>query len=298
MNYRVTHTTCYTGDEPISVGHNEAWLKPRSGPRQQTHKFHLHVDPVPAVTSLRTDSFGNDVHVFSFNEGYRQLKVTAVSEIGVQPPPVPSAMKSPPWEAIREQLRSTGGAALPAAEQPSFFAYEFAFPSPRIFWDDSVVGFAEVSFVPGRPIVDAVQDLTSRMHAEFKYDGTATTVSTPVKDVFQLRRGVCQDFAHLQIAAIRSVGLAARYVSGYLRTFPPPGKPRLVGADASHAWLSVFCGELGWLDVDPTNNMLVRDEHITLAWGRDYGDVPPLTGVFIGGGQHRMSVSVDVLPLE
>jgi transglutaminase-like putative cysteine protease len=154
------------------------------------------------------------------------------------------------------------------------------------------------SFVPGRPILAATLDLTDRIHREFRYDPTATTISTPLEEVLRLRRGVCQDFAHLQIGCLRSLGLAARYVSGYLLTMPPPGQPRLIGSDASHAWLSVYCGEAGWIEIDPTNNVIPGTSHITLAWGRDYSDVCPINGVFIGGGQHSMSVWVDVLPLS
>ena len=157
--------------------------------------------------------------------------------------------------------------------------------------------YAALSLVPGRPVLEAILDLTNRVHTDFEYDNRATTVNTAVADVFRLRRGVCQDFAHLQISLLRSLGIPARYVSGYLRTVPPEGQPRLVGTDATHAWLSVYCGDDQWLDVDPTNDRFCSTDHITLAIGRDYSDVPPLTGVFVGGGQHRLNVSVDVLPL-
>ena len=161
-----------------------------------------------------------------------------------------------------------------------------------------LAAYARQSFPSGRPLLEAAAELTTRIYRDFEFNARATTVATPVDEVFSLRKGVCQDFAHLEIAALRSLGLAARYVSGYLRTRPAPGKPRLVGADASHAWLSVYVGDGEWLDLDPTNNLLPNLEHITVAWGRDYSDVCPLKGVFIGGGRHSLSVSVDVAVID
>jgi transglutaminase-like putative cysteine protease len=161
---------------------------------------------------------------------------------------------------------------------------------------DGLADYAAVSFPADRPIVDAIVDLNSRIHADFTFDPRATTINTPLGELLAIRRGVCQDFAHLMIGCLRTQGLAARYVSGYICTTPPPGKPRLVGADASHAWISAYCGPLGWVDVDPTNNSLVSDAHVTVAWGRDYDDVCPIQGVFAGGGKHTMGVNVDVIP--
>jgi transglutaminase-like putative cysteine protease len=161
-----------------------------------------------------------------------------------------------------------------------------------------LAAYALESFTPRRPIVAAARALTSRIHRDFRYDAAATNVSTPLEEVFHLRHGVCQDLAHVQIGCLRAIGLAARYVSGYLLTHPPPGRPRLIGADASHAWLSLYCGALGWIDFDPTNDVIPSDEHITLGWGRDYSDITPVAGVFVGGGTNSLSVSVDVAPLE
>jgi transglutaminase-like putative cysteine protease len=177
-------------------------------------------------------------------------------------------------------------------------ACEFAYDSSRIIRSPDLAAFAAESFPPGRPIIEAVANLTERVNHDFEYDPRSTTVTTPVSEVLRLRKGVCQDFAHLQIAALRSLGLAARYVSGYLRTYPPEGQPRLVGVDASHAWLAVYCGPQGWIDVDPTNNLFPDLEHLTVAWGRDYSDVCPLKGVYLGGGHHTLAVSVNVEPLE
>jgi transglutaminase-like putative cysteine protease len=196
-----------------------------------------------------------------------------------------------PWEKVLEQIQSH---STPA----DLDSLQFCFDSPRSHRSSEAAAFAQKCFSPGRPIVKSVMDLTSLVFEEFQYDPKATTVTTPVSEVLQQRRGVCQDFAHVQIAMLRSLGLAARYVSGYVRTYPKPGQPRLIGVDASHAWLSVYCGDVGWIDVDPTNNKLVGDEYITLGWGRDYGDVTPLKGVFTGGGKHSLDVSVDVAPLD
>jgi transglutaminase-like putative cysteine protease len=175
---------------------------------------------------------------------------------------------------------------------------QFAVDSPHVKARAELAEFAQGSFTPGRPWLEALLDLTRRIFEEFVYDPAATNVSTPLDTVLAMRRGVCQDFAHLQIGCLRSLGLPARYVSGYLQTTPPPGKPRLVGADASHAWLSAWCGAHGWVDVDPTNNVQPSLGHVTVAWGRDYSDVCPIKGVFIGGGDHRMEVSVDVEPIH
>lgn len=290
MKYRITHKTNYDSHESVSIGHNQAWLELRSVSWQQVDTFSLTIDPEPSICMRRIDSFRNPVHLFSFNEGYQRLSVTATSVVTVTEMPLPESQLSLPWEQLASGVKNH-------ATSEDRDAAEFEFASPRIFWSADKRRYAMESFLPGRSMRDALLDLTSRIHTEFVYDSRATTVNTPVDEVFRLRRGVCQDFAHLQIAMLRSLGIPARYVSGYLRTVPPEGQPRLVGADASHAWLSAYCGNGLWVDVDPTNNTICSTDHITLAWGRDYGDVPPLTGVFIGGGKHRLVVNVDVLPL-
>jgi transglutaminase-like putative cysteine protease len=177
-------------------------------------------------------------------------------------------------------------------------AFQFRFESPRIRLRREFASYALQSFTPRRPMVEALLDLTARIHQDFRFDSKVTNVRTTTEEVFKKRRGVCQDFAHLQIACLRSLNLAARYVSGYLRTYPPPGKPRLVGADASHAWVSAYCPGIGWLDLDPTNNLVPSNGHVTLAWGRDYGDVSPLRGLILGGGAHTLKVAVDMEPLD
>lgn len=292
MRYRVTHTTTYSSSEAISVGHNEAWLRPREMPSQLCPHYELKIEPEPSIRSTRRDYFGNTVSQFSFNQGYRELIVTSVCEVALRPQAVNSQSASPAWEPIAALLRDR-----PTAE--SLQAYEFVFDSPRVRRSEILQNYALPSFPNQRPIVDGLTDLLGRFRQDFKFDATATNVWTPLEVAFKQRRGVCQDFAHMMIGMLRSLGLAARYVSGYLRTYPPAGKPRLVGADASHAWVSVYCGALGWVDVDPTNNAFPNLEHITVAWGRDYTDVVPIKGVVIGGGsQSSMNVGVDVLPLD
>ncbi|MFO1002587.1 MAG: transglutaminase family protein [Planctomycetaceae bacterium] len=290
MKYRVTHKTSYAGHEPVSIGHNQAWLEFRPVEHQFVESFSLTISPEPSVKTRRVDSFRNPVHAFSFNEGYQRLDVTATTLVTVRPPNTAPANCSAAWESIVATIKQH-------VQNDDRDAIEFLFASPRINWNADMRAYALQSFTESRPMMEAVRELTARIHHDFVYDSRATTVNTPVAEVFRLKRGVCQDFAHLQIAMLRSLGIPARYVSGYLRTVPPEGQPRLVGADASHAWLSVYCGSGHWADVDPTNDALCSTDHITLAWGRDYGDVPPLTGVFMGGGQHRLIVNVDVLPI-
>lgn len=289
MKYLITHKTTYSGTEPVSICHNESWLRPRDLPFQVCNGFELQITPPPSIRTTRLDSFGNEVSLFSFNQGYQTLSVTAVSQVTVNERTV-SAHHTRSWEAVRDEVRVN-------RQAEAIDAYQFVFESPRIRTCSEFREYAEKSFVPQRDIREAALELTERVFADFEFDSRATTVTTPVEEVFRLKRGVCQDFAHLQIAMLRSLGLPARYVSGYLRTLPPAGQPRLIGADASHAWVSLYCGsENGWLDFDPTNNKPAGTDHITVAWGRDYSDVPPLRGVYMGGGSNTLGVSVDVKP--
>jgi transglutaminase-like putative cysteine protease len=285
--YSITHSTSYSGSKPVSVCHNQAWLRPRDLPNQNCETFSLRISPEPSIQSERIDHFGNSVNFFSFNQGYEKLNVSAVSRVALVPRDHPTPV-SPQWESVRDAV------SVNRTPEP-LDAYMFSFSSPRIRTHTEFADYARVSFLPQRDILSAAKDLTQRVFKEFEFDKRATTVTTPVEEVFRNRKGVCQDFAHLQIALLRSLRLPARYISGYLRTIPPPGKPRLLGSDASHAWLSLYCGtELGWIDLDPTNNLIPSTDHITIAWGRDYSDVPPLRGVYIGGGSHSLTVSVDV----
>ncbi|AMV25366.1 Protein-glutamine gamma-glutamyltransferase [Gemmata sp. SH-PL17] len=285
--YAITHVTAYEYTESVSLCQNVAHLFIRECSRQQSEPSILSISPGPAVIEERVDYFGNPVHYFTIQEPHRELTVRVEHRIAVEPPLdiVPGA--TPAWERVRDRLGHD--------RAPDWFdAYQFVFDSRFAAADPRYAEFAAVSFTPGRSILDAALHLVNRIHTGFVYDPRATTVATPVAEVFEKRRGVCQDFAHLLLACLRSLGLAARYVSGYLSTLPPPGRPRLIGADATHAWVSLFCGDYGWVDLDPTNDQIPQERHILLAWGRDYDDVSPLKGVILGGGQHAIKVAVDV----
>ena len=289
MKYRVTHTTKYHYSQPVGVCHNKVHLAIRTLPQQTATHFHLAIQPDPYATIVQKDYFGNRVDYFSIQDPHRSLVVTSTCNVEVRPIQRPPEFQaSAAWETVAAEISTR-------RDELSLNAYHFSFASRLAGKDSKYAAFALESFLPGRPIVQAGLDLTRRVYEQFKYDPRATTVSTPVETVFEQRAGVCQDFAHLQIACLRSLGLAARYVSGYLRTLPPPGKERLIGNDQSHAWLSLYCGEtLGWVDFDPTNNMIPATDHITIGWGQDYSDLCPIQGVFVGGGKNRMDVSVDV----
>jgi transglutaminase-like putative cysteine protease len=287
--YRITHRTVYSYVAPVAICHNKAHLVPREAPGQRVANVRFRVSPKPDVQTARVDFYGNMVTFFSIQEAHTRLEVEVTSEVVVAARPIPAA--TPRWETVRDMM----GAVL---SPEGIEACEFCHGSAHVEPSEELAAYARVSFTPGRPLLEAALDLNSRIHREFRYSPLSTTVSTPVAEVFRSRAGVCQDFAHLMIACLRSLHLPARYVSGYLRTLPPPGKPRLVGADASHAWLAVFCPGHGWIDFDPTNDAIPTDQHVTLAWGRDYADVSPVRGVVLGGSQQSLSVSVDVEPLE
>lgn len=291
MKYQVTHTTRYKYDTAVSVCHNQAMLSPRVTPRQECLQHRISITPSPSSSDRRHDYFGNDVAYFSFNEGFRQLVVESVSLVAVSDELPITDGDSPAWDEIAPCVRRS-------TAPESLDALQFLFDSPRVKTSRALHEYGAPSFPAGRPLLEGVRDLNQRIHSDFKFDPKATTTNTPIDEVLKKRRGVCQDFAHLATGVLRSVGLPARYVSGYLRTYPPEGKERLVGSDASHAWTSVYGGALGWIDFDPTNNAFPSNEHITVGWGRDYDDVCPVRGVQIGGSGHRLSVSVDVAPLD
>jgi transglutaminase-like putative cysteine protease len=291
MIYKILHRTTYRYRYPVSVGNHVACLKPRLLQHRQLAHSELRIQPPPATCAERVDYFGNTLCFFTVQEPHKELVVEAHSEVAVEGSPEPQLQQSLPWEeAARSLLTDHSHAGLEACQ----FRYE----SPRIRVRPDFASYALESFKPGRPMQEALLDLTARIHTDFRFDSKVTNVRTTTEEVFRKRRGVCQDFAHLQIACLRSLNLAARYVSGYLRTYPPPGQPRLVGADASHAWVSAYCPGIGWLDMDPTNNLVPSDGHVTLAWGRDYGDVSPLRGLILGGGAHTLKVAVDMEPLS
>jgi transglutaminase-like putative cysteine protease len=284
--YDVRHKTMFTYEEVVSVSHHVLHLAPRTHPRQQCLEWSLQVEPQTALGAAREDYFGNTVHYVTVQQPHERLVVEARSRVEVLGAAPRDLAATPAWEDVRRLVE--------APEQSALRAFEFVFDSPYVSAADDVLEYAAASFPAGRPILDAVMDLTSRIYREFEYRGGVSDVSTPVADVLTMRKGVCQDFAHLEIACLRSLGLPARYVSGYLLTRPPEGKEKLQGSDASHAWISVWSGPHGWSDFDPTNNLIPDLEHVTVGWGRDYGDVSPINGFIVGGGAHQVSVAVDV----
>jgi transglutaminase-like putative cysteine protease len=291
MKYRIVHKSTYEYRSPVSFGNHVAWLQPRSYPHHVCMRHELEVAPKPAGLDRRVDFFGNTICIFTIDEPHDELEIVARSEVALDEMPSVWPEASPPWERVTEILRT--------ARDPDILdAWQFVFESPRIQPGPEFGAYAAPSFRSGRPLTEAVVDLTARIHKEFHFDAKSTSVRTSADDVLAQRSGVCQDFAHIEVACLRSLGLAARYVSGYVRTSPPPGKPRLVGADASHAWVSVFCPGAGWLDIDPTHNMIPSQSHVTLAWGRDYGDLSPVRGVIVGGRDHELHVAVDMTPVE
>jgi transglutaminase-like putative cysteine protease len=286
VTYDVDHTTRYEYSESVSVSHHTVRLSPRRLPHQDCMHHELEVTPAPAVTRTHVDYFGNAMTFFVMEGAHSDLTVRSRSRVVISPRSLPAPASMPPWEGARDH------------DQLPLDAIECLFDSSSIQASEDLAVYARPSFASGRPVLEAVAELTRRIHDDFRFDPGATTVATPLSDVFRLRRGVCQDFARLEIACLRSLGLAARYVSGYLETVPPPGATRLAGADASHAWLAVFCPGSGWIDVDPTTNLLPSTTHVTLAWGRDYDDVSPIRGVMLGGGTHSLRVSVDVTRVD
>ena len=291
MLYKISHRTTYRYSYPVSVGEHVACLKPRSSPRNNLLQNALLIHPSPTTFTERKDFFGNTVCFFTVQEPHKELVVESRSRVAIGTDPSVTTSRSLPWEESAQPLSEDHSAE-------GLTAYQFQFESPRIRVRPEFAAYALQSFTPGRLMSDALMELTARIHADFRFDSKVTTVRTPVEEVFTKRHGVCQDFSHVQIACLRSIHLAARYVSGYLRTYPPPGKARLIGADASHAWVSAYSKGQGWLDMDPTNNVAPTQGHVTLAWGRDYGDVSPLRGLVLGGGANTLKVEVDMEPVE
>jgi len=288
MIYQVRHSTEYEYEADVTLSHHVLRLAPRDLPQQKCLAFELKIDPPPSGLHYHTDYFGNTVAALTIEYSHNTFRVESRSRVEVRAPT--PAEDTASWDEYAVRFGDDITAGEPGVQ-------EFLFDSPLIRRHADLLDYAHVSFPHGRPVAEAVGELTARIFADFKFDPKATTVATPLKDVLRLRRGVCQDFAQLQIGCLRSMGLPARYISGYLETIPPPGKEKLVGADASHAWVSFFCPGVGWVDVDPTNNVFPSDRHVTLAWGRDYSDVSPIRGVILGGGGHELNVSVDVTPI-
>jgi transglutaminase-like putative cysteine protease len=289
MTYRIVHKTTYTYKQPVSFGTHVAYLIPRSQPHHTCISHELLITPNPVSLRERLDYFGNSFAFFTIGEPHERLIIEARSRVVVDGPPVTWPDCAPAWDDVVRSLPSD-------LSEAGLDAYQFVFDSPRVSPGLAFAAYAAPSFPPGRSLTEALLHLTARIYEDFRFDSKATNVRTTPEEVLRSRKGVCQDFAHLQVACLRSLGLGARYVSGYIRTYPPPGRPRLVGADASHAWVSVYCPGAGWLDLDPTNNLIPSESHVKLAWGRDYGDVSPVRGVILGGRDHKLEVGVDMEP--
>lgn len=292
MRYRVSHSTTYIYDDAVQSSYGIAHIVPRALPWQQVEQHHVSIDPAPSDATSDLDVYGNVVSYFHVTHPHTRLVIDSSSEIVVEEPDYDPDALAEPWERSRPLLEPGAPGAWAATE--------FALESPGARHAPGVAEYAAASLVPGRPIGHAVTDLMHRIHADFEYDSKATTVTSTVADVLDKRAGVCQDFAHFALACLRSHGVAARYVSGYLATQPPPGKERVVGADASHAWVAAWIpASAQWLAFDPTNDQWVADRHVTVAWGRDYGDVTPVKGIiFTEAKTSTLRVSVDVAPLE
>lgn len=303
---RVRHETTYVYDSPVELAHHVAFLRPRGTPEQVVRDWSLAIDPAPdewvelasvpdgrgaPPTQLSLDGWGNGRLTFSHSRVHERLHVMSSFEAGILPPVAPDLAASPAWEDVAASLRYHAGAVRSEA-------VEFSLPSYFAPCSAQLAAFGRQAFTPGRPVMAGALALMGLIHDHFEYRPLSTSVNTRATDALATARGVCQDFAHVMIGACRSLGLSARYVSGYLLTQPPPGQPRLVGADASHAWVAVWCPQQGWVALDPTNNVQAGPDHVTLAWGRDYGDVAPLRGVIRGGGRALPQVAVTVEPLD
>lgn len=289
--YSVRHLTRYRYSQNVSLSQHFLHLLPRETTSQRVDTADLTIEPAPATRRDEVDYFGNPTCLVSLDEEHLETVLLAESQVSLRRSQPPKPKDTPGWEEIKKTVREGRSKDL-------LFVYQYCFASPQTKAGPGALALGQKFFTPGIPILEGAMALMDHIFTHYKYDPEATDVSTPVDEVMRIKGGVCQDFAHLQLACMRALGLPARYVSGYLLTHPPEGQERLQGADASHAWLSIWTGEHGWVDLDPTNNLIPGDEHITLAWGRDYGDVSPINGVTFGGGAHQIDVEVDVLPIE
>lgn len=290
--YWVQHATHYTYQQLVSLSQQYLHVSPRDFDYQRTEAHRIIIDPPAEDGGIGADFFGNCTRYATITTPHQKLLVQAESTVVLSPRlTLAQIAGSAPWERVRDALVTPHGAA-------ALDAIRYMSSSPHVRCSAELAAYARLDFGPGRPLLDAALAFTQRIFDDFEYDGSATDISTPLDEVLRLKRGVCQDFAQLMIGCMRSIGLPARYVSGYVLTHPPPGQPRMIGADASHAWVSVYCPQRGWVDFDPTNRSLVQSEHITLGWGRDFSDVTPLRGVVLGGGDHDLVVNVTVTPLD
>ena len=291
MLYSVEHTTKYQYHEQVSLCHNIAALAPRNTDKQTCKSFNIIISPLPEVLEEHVDFFGNKLYYFVIEQEHEELTVTVRSQVEkITSPDVKSSYSDQSWEIVRDMLLASTGEFMEEKQ--------FTHPTEITATTTEIKNYAERSFTTGKPLFEAVYDLIKRIYTDFKFTPGFTTVSTPLSVVMKERKGVCQDFAHLAISCIHSMGLPARYVSGYLETLAPAGKEKLTGVDASHAWISVFIPGMGWVDFDPTNNQLATEQYITIGWGRDYFDIIPLKGVIMSSSSHELTVSVDVKRIE
>ena len=290
MKYRIRHSTTFEYAHPVTFVYNVLHLKPRTLPWQSVHSAALSISPKPAVLNEGIDYFGNETTYCTVQDKHLTMQVLMESEVEVRARTI-SQLAAPAWNTVRETLQRD-------FSPQGIEAFQYCFDSPGAQRSEAARVYAQTSCQPARSTHEVATDLMHRIHAEFEFDATATNVSTPIHEVLEKRKGVCQDFAHLMVACLRSIGIPARYNSGYIRTTPPEGQPRLAGADASHAWVGVYCPMNGWLDLDPTNDKPADEDFVTIGWGRDYQDVSPVAGVLLGGGDHDVKAEVDMVPEE
>ncbi len=293
MKYKLRHMTRYQYSGPATLSHNEARILPRQLPWQTCNNTQLTISPDAVGLSERQDFFGNRVIYFAIEAVHNSLEVLVSSEVETFPRPAQDFFSGAAWEDAAAEMLS----AVRSGNRDSIAARLFVLDSPFVMRQPALRDYAQSSFAPGRLLRDALLELNGRIFEDFTYDEDSTTLATPLQEVLETKRGVCQDFAHLLIGCLRSVGLPARYVSGYMETSPPPGQEKLLGADATHAWVAVFIPGWGWQEVDPTNGCVPDERYIVLGWGRDFADVTPLKGVMSGGGEHELTVAVDVIPV-
>jgi transglutaminase-like putative cysteine protease len=288
MKYTIQHKTAYAYLEPVSLCHNITRLVPRNTREQTCTNTVIIISPEPDRINAYEDFFGNKIIYFSIEKEHRELTVQVTSEVerNVLVQINDRDFPKTSWEEA--------GKSIGSGQNDILEIRQYIFETPMTAWDEQILQYAKKSFLPGRPVLEAALDLTQRIFSDFEYKPGHTTVATQLGVLMKERKGVCQDFAHLAIACLRSIGMAARYVSGYIETLSPQGAEKLIGVDASHAWFSVYIPGKGWTDFDPTNNCLVSDQHITIGWGRDYADIAPLDGIILSSGSHELTVSVDV----
>jgi transglutaminase-like putative cysteine protease len=289
VRYRIRHDTTYSYARKVDLSTHMLHLTPRDLPHQKVISSTLVALPMPTRSNRAEDDFGNIVDWISLEMPHQRFAVTVDAVVEVEFPRPPEPSSTPPWETV--------AACAVRGGPDSWQASEFAFESSMAQSDAAIASYTRTSFPPGRPVLEGLLDLNRRIYREFQFRSGVTTIQTPPSKVLAQRAGVCQDFTHLMLAGLRALGLPARYTSGYLRTRPPPGVTPRQGADQSHAWVGAWMGpEHGWIDLDPTNDLVVHDEHVVLAWGRDYGDISPVRGIILGGGKHTVTVGVDLRP--